>query len=64
ADKGGVYLNPSGLEINNNVGREGISFNIDRDMLKRLQHAPGIKPVIIGIHSAGSLRHFMENAVP
>jgi len=56
---GGIDLNPSHLAIETTDTGDAVTFAIDPAMLKQIQDAPGMIPVIIGIQPLESLPQFM-----
>ena len=56
---GGINFNPAIIDMTIKSSDEQISFNMDKVMLEQLQHASGVTPVIVGIHSLDSLSVFM-----
>ncbi len=58
--QGGIDLDPARIDMAAKSGGEEIQFNFDPAMLQRLQDASGVTPVIVGIHSLGSLQQFLE----
>jgi hypothetical protein len=57
---GGIDLTADriNLEIRNSLGKK-IDFNMDPDMLKRLENAPGFLPVIMDVKPMADLRGFL-----
>lgn len=56
---GGIDLDLEKIALQTKDNGEAISFNIDLATLQRLQNASGVTPIIVGIHSLGSLQQFM-----
>ncbi len=60
AEKGGIDLDPAQLDLQTRVDGESASFVIDPALLERVKNAPGVTPVIVGIHALDSLRQFLN----
>jgi SAM-dependent methyltransferase len=61
---GGIDLNPSKIDMTTKSQGEGVEFNLDPAILKRMQDASGVTPVIIGIHPLDNLYQFFEIPPP
>jgi hypothetical protein len=62
---GGIDLNAVERDLRIRAEGEGIKFNIDPAMLKKMQDAPGVTPVILNVTPLVSLPEFLgieENA--
>lgn len=58
--KGGIDLNSLNRRLNVQADQQAaIKFNIDPDMLQKLQDTPGFVPVIINIQPADNIRSFL-----
>lgn len=55
---GGIDLNPAGIDLKTSNNSEPVEFYVDPAVLKHLQHASGITPVIVGFQSMESLDAF------
>lgn len=54
---GGIDFNPDKLNLN--TSGKAVAFNIDPAMLQRMQNAPGLNPIIVGVHPLDSLPAFL-----
>ena len=59
-NNGGIDLNSTQIDLTSKGNGDADNFDIDPALLKRMQNAPGVTPVIVGIHSLDSLQQFLE----